>query len=105
MDAERFRLAVAQNIRQARWRLGLSQAQAAEACNLTVRYFSETERGERNPTVEVLYRIAKGLGVAVVDLVDLPGARSKLDARLDSMKLTPPPTGRKPKPGKRKKTL
>lgn len=97
MDAERFRLLVARNIRQARWMRGLTQAQAAEACGLTRRYYEETERGERNPSVEGLFRIAAGLGVAVVDLVDVAGARSKLGERLDSMKLVAPPTGRKPK--------
>ncbi len=102
MDADHFRRAVARSIRQARWLRGLTQADAAEACGLTRRYYEETERGDRNPSIEALFAIATGLGVAVVDLVDVAGARAKLDGRLDAMKLSAPKTGRKPKPSRAK---
>lgn len=60
---------------------------------MTFRYFAEIERGRRNPTLDVLFRIAKKLQVRVADLVDVdPGPRIDLDA----MKLSPPKTGRKP---------
>jgi len=98
MDAARFRRLVGDNIRRARWLRGITQQAAAEAAGLTYRYFQEVERGERNPTLDVVHAIATGLGVAVVDLVDVPGARSRLDTRLTEMKLQAPPTGRKPKP-------
>lgn len=98
MDAARFRQLVGDNIRRARWLRDMTQQAAAEAAGLTYRYYVEVERGERNPTLEVVHAIAKGLGVAVADLVDVAGARRKLDTRLDDMKLAAPKTGRKPRP-------
>jgi len=60
---------------------------------LTFRYFAEVERARRNPTLDVLLSIARGLKVKVADLVDVePGAR----VDLESLKLGPPKTGRKP---------
>jgi transcriptional regulator with XRE-family HTH domain len=67
---------------------------------LTFRYFAEVERAKRNPTLDVLFAIARGLKVHVADLVDVePGDR--LD--LDSLKLLPPATGRKPTRVRRKR--
>ena len=94
-----FRRLVAARIQRARWRLGWTQADAAFKIGLTFRYFAEVERGRRNPTLDVLLSIARGLKVPVADLVDVePGTR----VDLDSLKLTPPKTGRKPtRPAKR----
>ena len=93
MSPETFRRKVASRIQRARWRLGWTQVDAAFKIGLTFRYFAEVERARRNPTLEVLLSIARGLKVKVADLVDVePGARLDLDA----LKLGPPPTGRKP---------
>ena len=93
MSPDTFRERVAARIQKARWRLGLTQADAAHKVGLTFRYFAEVERGKRNPTLDVLFAIATALKVKVTDLVDVqPGPR--LD--LDSLKLVPPKTGRKP---------
>lgn len=92
-----FRLRVAARIQRARWRLGWTQADAAHRVGLTFRYFAEVERGRRNPTLDTLLAIARALKVKVVDLVDVePGAR----VDLDSLKLSPPKTGRKPTRGR-----
>jgi transcriptional regulator with XRE-family HTH domain len=89
---ESFRKRVARRIQKARWRLGLTQADAAHRVGLTFRYFAEVERARRNPTLDTLLAIAHALKVKVVDLVDVePGARLDLDA----LKLEPPKTGRK----------
>lgn len=93
MSPESFRKRVAARIQRARWRLGLTQADAAFKIGLTFRYFAEIERGKRNPTLDVLLAVARGLRVKVADLVDVePGPR--LD--LDRLAVAPPKTGRKP---------
>lgn len=100
MSPETFRRRVAARIQRARWRLGWTQADAAHRVGLTFRYFAEVERAKRNPTLDVLLAIARGLKVHVADLVDVePGPR----VDLDSLDLTPPPTGRKPTRVRRKR--
>lgn len=90
-----FRRHVAARIQKARWRLGWTQADAADRIGVTFRYFAECERARRNFTLDVLFSIAKALKVRVADLVDVePGPAIDLD----SLKLAPPKTGRKPKP-------
>jgi transcriptional regulator with XRE-family HTH domain len=87
-----FRRRVAARIQRARWRLGWTQADAAFRIGLTFRYFAEIERARRNPTLDVLLSIARGLRVRVADLVDVePGP----GVDLDGLKLEPPKTGRK----------
>lgn len=60
---------VGQNIRELRKALGLSQEEASHRCDLHQTYLSGVESGRRNPTVLVLDRIAKALGVDLADLV------------------------------------
>lgn len=93
MSPETFRERVAARIQRARWRLGWTQADAAHRIGLTFRYFAEVERARRNPTLDVLFSIARGLEVRVADLVDVEAGPP---ADLDSPKLSPPKTGRKP---------
>ena len=93
MSPETFRRRVGTRIQRARWRLGWTQADTAHRVGLTFRYFAEVERGRRNPTVDVLFSIARGLKVRVADLVDVE-AGAQVD--LDALKLSPPKTGRKP---------
>lgn len=91
MSPDTFRRRVAARIQRARWRLGWTQADAAHEIGLTFRYFAEVERGKRNPTLTVLFSIARGLKVKVADLTDVePGARVDLDA----LNVGPPKTGR-----------
>lgn len=46
----------------------LSQLQLALLSDLAKSYLSDLERGQRNPTLEVLNRLAKGLGVTLEEL-------------------------------------
>jgi XRE family transcriptional regulator, regulator of sulfur utilization len=46
----------------------LSQLALALQCGLTKSYLSDLERGMRNPTVKVLNRLSKGLGVTLEEL-------------------------------------
>jgi transcriptional regulator with XRE-family HTH domain len=48
---------------------GLSQERLAEGAAISVPYLSDIERGQRNPTVAVMARIADALGVRLSELV------------------------------------
>lgn len=48
---------------------GLSQEELADRANVHRTYVSGVERGVRNPTVTVLEKLAKGLGVGLEVLV------------------------------------
>jgi transcriptional regulator with XRE-family HTH domain len=56
-----------------RHRLGLSQERLAEAAGLHRTYLGSLERGERNPTVLTLLRVASAVGCSVTDLVTEAG--------------------------------
>ncbi len=56
------------NIRKAK---GLTQNDVAEAAELSNDYISLIERAKRHPSVHILARIAKGLGVALSDLLNV----------------------------------
>ena len=60
--------AFGRRIRELRQRRGLSQEQLAEACGLHSTYVGGIERGERNPSLINIGRIAKALTVTLYDL-------------------------------------
>jgi transcriptional regulator with XRE-family HTH domain len=74
-----LRAALGHRVRELRDRLGLTQEQLAERADLHPTYVSGIERGERNPGLNILARLAKALRVALPALVtDLrPQARVK----------------------------
>jgi transcriptional regulator with XRE-family HTH domain len=51
------------NLKKVRLRLGLTQAKVAEKADIHVNYYARIERGEENPSFEVLEKIAKALRV------------------------------------------
>lgn len=53
---------VGRNVRRLREAKGLSQEALAHSADLTTRYVGGIERGEENPTVAVLGRLAEALG-------------------------------------------
>ena len=59
---------VGKRIRNLREGRGFSQEVLAEKASLHRTYIGGVERGLRNPSLKSLQRIAKGLGVGVVDL-------------------------------------
>ncbi len=69
---------LAENIKDFRKRMGLSQESLAEKCNLHRTYIGSVERGERNVTLSTLEVIAKTLEVSVVDLLT-EGSMKKYD--------------------------
>lgn len=56
-------------VRESRLSLGLSQAEVAEMCGLSVPYVSRIEQGKGNPTIAALSALANALSVPVVELV------------------------------------
>lgn len=57
-------------IRTLRKERGLSQETLAERAGLHRNSISLIERGESQPTVDTLFRLADGLGISAVELVE-----------------------------------
>ena len=67
-DVSRF-AGLGERVRAARLSLGLSQAQVAELCGLSVPYISRIETGKGNPTLAVLSALSEAISVPIVELV------------------------------------
>lgn len=60
------------NLKRLRTSRGWSQEEFAFEAGLHRTYVSDIERGARNPTIEILDRLAKPLGVTAADLIRGP---------------------------------
>ncbi|MBR1425256.1 helix-turn-helix transcriptional regulator [bacterium] len=60
----------ANRLRTLREERGLSQESFAFLCNIDRTYIGRIERCERKPTIEILYKIAKGLNMKLNELLD-----------------------------------
>jgi transcriptional regulator with XRE-family HTH domain len=60
------------NVQRLRHNAGLSQEECAHRAKVHQTYLSGVERGIRNPTVLVLAKIAKALGVEADELLRTP---------------------------------
>jgi transcriptional regulator with XRE-family HTH domain len=69
-----IRKELGQRIRALRKRNGYTQEDMAERCNLHWTYIGGLERGERNPTLTTLKRIADGLKVDIHSLLGRPSS-------------------------------
>lgn len=56
---------VGQRIRYYRKKNGLSQEDLAERCGFHPTYIGQLERGEKNPSIESVHRITKGLQISM----------------------------------------
>ena len=52
-------------VRKRRRELDLSQEELAERAGLHRNYISDIERGDRNPSLENIYKLSKALGIKV----------------------------------------
>lgn len=57
-------------MRTKRETLDLTQEDLAEKAGLHRTYLSDVERGARNPSLESIERLAKGLGITIAELFD-----------------------------------
>ena len=58
------------NVRRLRTDKGWSQEDYADRASIHRTYVSDIERGKRNPTITVVEKLAKPLGVKAGDLLD-----------------------------------
>jgi transcriptional regulator with XRE-family HTH domain len=79
MDTRRL---VGRNLRRLRLAQGISQEELAFRASIDRVYMSELERGRRNPSLLVLTRLAKALGVTLNDLVSAEGSAKALPKNL-----------------------
>ncbi|MEI8402708.1 MAG: helix-turn-helix transcriptional regulator [Alcaligenaceae bacterium] len=65
MDSRLIRLkrGLAQSVKLRRKELGLSQEELADMAEIDRTYASQIERGVANPSLEVLYRVARSLEI------------------------------------------
>lgn len=64
--------AIAQNLKRLRSERNLSLGQLAEASGVSKMMLSQVERGDANPTINTLWKIAAGLHVPYSALMDAP---------------------------------
>jgi len=64
-----LRRSFGQRVRTLREAKGLSQEALADRCRLDRTYVSGVERGRRNPSLESMDALAKGLGVTLAHLL------------------------------------
>ena len=55
-------------VRNVRTAIGLTQEELADRSGLDRSYIGGVERGERNPTLTVIEKIAEGLGITLAEL-------------------------------------
>jgi transcriptional regulator with XRE-family HTH domain len=65
------------NVRRVREELSAPQEEIAFRAGINRAYLSDVERGERNPTVRVIGRIAKALNVDPAELFRAPAERQQ----------------------------
>jgi transcriptional regulator with XRE-family HTH domain len=65
----KLRAVVARNVRHQREAQSLSQEDLAHRARMHTTYLSGIENGRRNPTLDVVERLAAALGVEVATLV------------------------------------
>jgi transcriptional regulator with XRE-family HTH domain len=75
-----LRLAFGKRVRELRTGLGLSQEQLAERAGLHYTYVGGIERGERNPALVNIGRLAQALEVSMADLFSVLDRRPKRHA-------------------------
>lgn len=51
-----------------RQKIGVSQLEMSYRCDINRNYYSDLERGRRNPTLTVLFKISKGFEISLKDL-------------------------------------
>lgn len=74
-NREEIACALGMKIRKLRNERNLSQEALAFSAGVHSTYIGKMERGEKCPTVDTLYKLAKGLNVPVSELLDIPNVK------------------------------
>ena len=69
MDEESLQVRLGAVIRDRRVARGVSQEAFADSIKMHRAYYSKIERGERNLTLQTIWRVARGLGVKGAQLL------------------------------------
>lgn len=77
-------MAVSENVKRLRMEKQLSLDSAARMTGVSKSMLGQIERGEVNPTISVLWKIANGLKVSFTSLVEIPSGAVQL-VRADSI--------------------
>lgn len=86
---------LASNMKLLRKELSLSQEQLSERSGVPRSTIASLERGEGNPTLQVLMGIAQGLGVAIAELLAQRQPRATLFPKDEHTRMSYPPSVRK----------
>jgi len=71
-----FIQSLGRNIRKFRKAKGLTQEQLAELAGISYKYLGEIERGETNPSIDTLKRIAEGLNIPLESIIKTESVKS-----------------------------
>lgn len=69
-NSDKIKVLFGQRVKKLRQQAGMSQETFADKCGLDRTYVSGIERGIRNPTLEVIEVIARGLEIELNHLFD-----------------------------------
>ena len=85
MKKSTFLISVGRRIAKARRNKGYSQAMLAEKANISISHLSNIERGLKNLSSEVLFKIAKALQTSVDSLLftDIPQVHKEIERQID----------------------
>lgn len=67
--AEKKYIALGKKFRSAREGLKMTQTEVAENSGVSINYYARIERGEENPTFDVLQKIMKALHIKSLDVL------------------------------------
>ncbi len=85
-DASVWLAAVGRRVREGRARHAMSRRMLSEASGVSERYLAQLEAGEGNPSLFVLFQIARAIGVPVARLVDGDDRAADLELAVESMR-------------------
>lgn len=83
-----LRSSLATNVRRARLERGWSLREFAGRADVSKALLSKIERGEGNPSIETLYRIAAAIGCPMSELLELDASRLEV-VRVDEGRVIP----------------
>lgn len=89
MDLKQTMYAIGESIRSKREEKGLSRKQVQELIDVSQQYIGEIERGEGNPSLEILIKLAEIYNVTIAELIGDPTLyNNKINNLFKKMKFT-----------------